>query len=147
MKISGKFILRVAGTLTGICLVVAALLGGVNAVTADRIEAINKANTEASLRAVAANADEFPRIELTDAMTAAAFLVFAEAKCTAVVLEVGLGGRFDATNVIPTPDCALIMNVGLDHTAVNRILTRSPQFLGRGFSGQRRVLCGPGVRL
>ena len=53
-----------------------------------------------------------------DAMTAAAFLVFAEAKCTAVVLEVGLGGRFDATNVIPAPDCALIMNLGLDHTAL-----------------------------
>jgi len=53
-----------------------------------------------------------------DAMTAAAFLVFAEARCTAVVLEVGLGGRFDATNVIPTPDCAVIMNIGLDHTAL-----------------------------
>lgn len=53
-----------------------------------------------------------------DAMTAAAFLVFAAAGCSAVVLEVGLGGAYDATNVIPAPDCALIMNIGLDHTAV-----------------------------
>jgi electron transport complex protein RnfG len=71
MKISGSFIARVAGTLTAICLVVAALLGGVNAVTADKIEAINKANTEASLKAVA-TADEFVQVDLTDAMTAAA---------------------------------------------------------------------------
>ena len=35
-----------------------------------------------------------------------------------VVLEVGLGGRFDATNVIPAPEAAVIMNIGLDHTAI-----------------------------
>jgi len=72
MKIDSKFIIRVAGTLTAICLVVAALLGGVNAITADKIEAINLANTEASLRAVAGGADEFRPMELTGAMTAAA---------------------------------------------------------------------------
>lgn len=72
MKIDSKFIIRVAGTLTAICLVVAALLGGVNAITADKIEAINLANTEASLRAVAGGADDFPTMSLTDAMTAAA---------------------------------------------------------------------------
>ena len=72
MKISSKFILKVAGTLTAICLVVAALLGGVNAVTADRIAAINLANTEASLKAVAPAANEFAALELTDKMTAAA---------------------------------------------------------------------------
>lgn len=72
MKIDSKFIVRVAGTLTAICLVVAALLGGVNAVTADKIAAINLANTESSLKAVATAADEFAGINLTDAMTAAA---------------------------------------------------------------------------
>jgi electron transport complex protein RnfG len=72
MKIESKFILRVAGTLTAICLVVAALLGVVNAVTKDKIDAINKANTEASLKAVAANATEFPELPLTVAMTDAA---------------------------------------------------------------------------
>ena len=72
MKIDGKFVVRVAGTLTAICLVVAALLGGVNAITADKIAAINQANTEASLQAVATGADEFAPLELTDAMLAAA---------------------------------------------------------------------------
>ena len=46
MKIEGKFILKVAGTLTAISLVVAALLGATNALTEDKIAAINKANTE-----------------------------------------------------------------------------------------------------
>ena len=72
MKISKEFILKVAGTLTAICLVVAALLGGVNAITADRIEAINLANTEASLKAVAETADAFSETALNDGMTAAA---------------------------------------------------------------------------
>ena len=51
-------------------------------------------------------------------MTAAAFLWYAEEKCDIVVLEVGLGGRFDATNIIEAPEAAVIMNIGLDHTAV-----------------------------
>ena len=72
MKIDSKFIIKVAGTLTAICLVVSALLGGVNAITADKIAAINQANTEASLQAVATGADEFAPLELTDAMLAAA---------------------------------------------------------------------------
>lgn len=50
-------------------------------------------------------------------MTAAAMLWYAEEKCDIVVLEVGLGGRLDATNVIDCPECAVIMNIGLDHTA------------------------------
>lgn len=72
MKIDSKFIIRVAGTLTAICLVVSALLGGVNAITADKIAAINQANTEASLNAVSEGADEFTPMELTDTMLAAA---------------------------------------------------------------------------
>ena len=72
MKFDKQFILKVAGTLTAICLVVAALLGGVNAITAERIAAINLANTEASLQAVAPDADEFAALELTEKMTAAA---------------------------------------------------------------------------
>ena len=51
-------------------------------------------------------------------MTAAALLWFAREKCDVVVLEVGLGGRLDATNVIARPDCAVIANIGLDHTAI-----------------------------
>lgn len=51
-------------------------------------------------------------------VTAAAFLWFKKEKCDLVVLEVGLGGRLDATNVIRSPECAVITNIGLDHTAV-----------------------------
>ena len=51
-------------------------------------------------------------------MTAAALLWYRQEHCDIVVLEVGLGGRFDATNIIPCPECAVIMNIGLDHTAV-----------------------------
>lgn len=51
-------------------------------------------------------------------MTAAALLWFAEERCDIVVLEVGLGGRFDATNVIAAPEVAVIMNIGLDHTKI-----------------------------
>ena len=72
MKIEGKFVARVAGTLTAICLVVAALLGAVNAVTKDRIYEINNANTIQALKAVATSADAFPEMKLTDDMTAAA---------------------------------------------------------------------------
>ncbi|MBE7009562.1 MAG: FMN-binding protein [Ruminococcaceae bacterium] len=72
MKIEGKFILKVAGTLTAICLVVAALLGGVDAITRDRIYEINNANTIQALRAVATTADEFPIIDVKDNMTEAA---------------------------------------------------------------------------
>ena len=51
-------------------------------------------------------------------MTATAFLWFAAEKCDIAVLEVGLGGRFDATNTIPCPEAAVIMNIGLDHTRI-----------------------------
>ena len=72
MKISPKFVCRVAGTLTAICLVVAALLGAVNSVTEDRIAAINLENTVRALEAVAQTADAFDPLEVSDAMTAAA---------------------------------------------------------------------------
>ena len=51
-------------------------------------------------------------------MTAIGFLWFAETGCDLVVVEVGLGGRLDSTNVIPAPEAAVITALGLDHTAV-----------------------------
>ena len=51
-------------------------------------------------------------------MTAIGFLWFAEAGCDLVVVEVGLGGRLDSTNVIPAPEVAVITNIGLEHTAI-----------------------------
>ena len=73
MKISGKFILKVAGTLTVISLVVAALLGLVDNVTADKIAAIDAENTRIATSAVAPEASEFgDKLDITDDMTAAA---------------------------------------------------------------------------
>ncbi len=77
MKIDSKFIVKVAGTLTAICLVVAALLGGVDAVTREKIDAINLRNTEEALAKVLPNCT-FEKIELSDALTGAAGGVGAE---------------------------------------------------------------------
>lgn len=49
--------------------------------------------------------------------TAAALLWFAEEECDVVVLEAGIGGRFDATNAVPEPILQIITAIGLDHTA------------------------------
>ena len=59
MKISGKFILKGAGTLTVISLVVAALLGLVDNVTADKIAEIDAANTREAMSAVVPEGSEF----------------------------------------------------------------------------------------
>ena len=73
MKISGKFILKVAGTLTVISLVVAALLGLVDSVTRDKIAAIEAENTRIAMSAVAPEGIEFgDKMEITDALAAAA---------------------------------------------------------------------------
>jgi len=50
-------------------------------------------------------------------VTAIAFLYFLEKNCDIVVLEVGMGGRLDATNVIKSPEAVIITSIGLDHTA------------------------------
>lgn len=47
---------------------------------------------------------------------AIAFEYYKRKNCDIVVLEVGMGGEFDATNVIKTPEVAVITNIGLDHT-------------------------------
>lgn len=53
-----------------------------------------------------------------ETITAAAMLYFYEQKCDAVVLEVGLGGRYDSTNIIPCPKAAVITSISLDHTKI-----------------------------
>ncbi len=65
-------------------------------------------------------------------ITALAMLWFSEEKCDLVVLEVGLGGRFDATNIIKSPLCSVIMKIDYDHTAV----------LGDAISQIAREKCG-----
>ena len=51
-------------------------------------------------------------------VTALEFLIHAEAECDVVVLETGMGGLLDCTNVIEPPLCSVITTIGIDHTAV-----------------------------
>jgi len=60
-----------------------------------------------------------------EATTAAAFLAFAETQADLCIIEVGLGGRFDATNVIEEPAAVGITPVDMDHA----------EFLGRDLAG------------
>lgn len=53
-----------------------------------------------------------------EVVTAIAFVYFKEQNCDYVVLEVGLGGRFDATNIIASPLVSVICSISLDHTQV-----------------------------
>lgn len=50
-------------------------------------------------------------------VTAIAMQYFLSRNCDIVVLETGMGGRLDSTNVISSPLCSVITNIGLDHTA------------------------------
>ena len=50
-----------------------------------------------------------------EVITALGMLYFAEKQCDIVVLEVGLGGTLDSTNVIDPPECAVITALGMDH--------------------------------
>ncbi|GAA5096688.1 folylpolyglutamate synthase/dihydrofolate synthase family protein [Bartonella acomydis] len=54
-------------------------------------------------------------ITVFEIFTAAAFMLFSTHPADAVILEVGLGGRFDATNVISRPAVSLIMPIDYDH--------------------------------
>lgn len=53
-----------------------------------------------------------------EVVTATAMLWYFRRRCEFVCLEVGLGGRFDATNVIEAPLVSVICSIGLDHTAI-----------------------------
>jgi dihydrofolate synthase/folylpolyglutamate synthase len=59
--------------------------------------------------------DEAPDLTFFEVATVAAFLAFREASVDLAVLEVGLGGRLDATNVVPPPRVAAITRVAFDH--------------------------------
>lgn len=72
--------------------------------------------------------------------TAAAFLAFARTPADACIIEVGLGGRLDATNVIPAPAACAIAQLGIDHQA----------FLGdtaEAIAGEKAGIAKPGVPL
>ncbi|MBQ4505169.1 MAG: bifunctional folylpolyglutamate synthase/dihydrofolate synthase [Firmicutes bacterium] len=75
-----------------------------------------------------------------DIITAIAFVYYAEVKADFVILEVGLGGRCDATNVIKAPLATVITSISLDHTAV---LGNTPEAIAREKAG----IVKPGVPL
>jgi dihydrofolate synthase/folylpolyglutamate synthase len=68
---------------------------------------------EAIARVAKANDDE--PITVFEILTAVTFLLFSEHPADAALIEVGLGGRFDATNVIDAPAACVISTISLDH--------------------------------
>ncbi|WP_432432337.1 bifunctional folylpolyglutamate synthase/dihydrofolate synthase [Agrobacterium tumefaciens] len=62
-------------------------------------------------------ANEGQKITVFEILTAVMFLLFSEHPADAAIVEVGLGGRFDATNVINNPAVSVIMPISLDHEA------------------------------
>lgn len=82
-------------------------IGGVPITEADVVEGV------AAIRATLGTDLDLTCFEV---MTLLAWRAFAAARVDVVVLEVGLGGRLDATNVV-TPVVAIVTNVGLDHEA------------------------------
>ena len=81
-------------------------IGGGHYVAEDRL-------ADAFARCEAANkGDPITVFEIT---TAAALLLFSECPADVLLLEVGLGGRVDATNVIDHPACAVVTPIGRDH--------------------------------
>ena len=65
-------------------------------------------------------------------ITAVSFLYFYEKQCDIVVLEVGMGGKLDATNVIDSSLVSVICKIGLDHT----------QYLGNTVEEIAKEKCG-----
>lgn len=65
-----------------------------------------------------AEANKGEAITVFEILSAVMFLLFSEHPADAVIIEVGLGGRFDATNVIEKPAVSVIMPVSIDHQAL-----------------------------
>ncbi|WP_283124158.1 folylpolyglutamate synthase/dihydrofolate synthase family protein [Angelakisella massiliensis] len=79
-------------------------------------------------------------------ITAVALLYYSRTPCDVVVLEVGLGGRFDATNIIPPPLAVVIPSIGLDHTQLLGDTIEEIAFEKSGvIKGGHPVVVGPGM--
>ena len=81
--------------------------GGRSAIVEDELFA------DALRRVAVANGGQM--ITVFEILTAVTFVLFSERPADAVILEVGLGGRFDATNVVEKPAVSVIMPISLDH--------------------------------
>ncbi|GAA0540224.1 dihydrofolate synthase/folylpolyglutamate synthase [Rhizomicrobium palustre] len=94
----------------------------------ERIRLAGELITESELAALLEECEEVnggQPITFFEITTAAAMLAFSRHKADAVILEVGLGGKYDATNVIEKPRAAVITPIGLDHA----------EFLGNDIAG------------
>ncbi len=92
----------------------------------------------AALLAECEDANAGGPITFFEVTTAAAFLAFARAPADILLLECGLGGRLDATNVLARPALTVITPVSIDHT----------QYLGEGLAtiaGEKAGVLKPGV--
>jgi len=70
---------------------------------------------EAIARVAEANGGQ--KITVFEILTAVTFILFSEHPAEAAIIEVGLGGRFDATNVVKRPAVSVIMPISMDHEA------------------------------
>ena len=117
---------------------------------AERVRLHDRSATETEL------CEAFARIEAARGVTGltyfefnaiAAFLIFASAKLDAWVLEIGMGGRLDAVNVID-PDVAVVVSIGLDH---QEYLGDTLEAIAREkagiFRAKRPAVLGPGATL
>lgn len=90
------------------------------------------------MRARAVNdGDDITQFEIT---TAAAFLAFSETPADVLLLEVGLGGRLDATNVVKSPALTVISQISMDHAeklgpSITQIAGEKAGILKRGVTG------------
>lgn len=86
----------------------------------ERVHASGRAITEDDFTSIAERLFEVSgheRLTYFEFITCLAFVYFQEIGADPVLLETGLGGRFDATNVIKHPLITVITSIGLDHTA------------------------------
>jgi len=108
---------------------------------AERIRLVGKVIDEALLLALlehVENANGGKPITFFEVTTAVAMLAFAQIPADVVLLETGLGGRFDATNVIPHPAVTALSSISMDHM----------QYLGDTLAliaGEKAAIMKPGV--
>lgn len=80
-----------------------------------RNEEIAKYTKIVKEKAVQMTEDGKPHPTEFEFITAMAFLYYRDMKCDVVVLEVGMGGRLDATNIVKKPELEIITSIGFDH--------------------------------
>jgi dihydrofolate synthase/folylpolyglutamate synthase len=85
-----------------------------------------------------------PELTFFESLTVAAFHAFREARVDVAVLEVGLGGRLDATNVLPAPLCTAVTSIALEHTQwLGATLDRIAREKAGIFKPRAPVVLGP----